>query len=174
MHVSVQKEELQATGADPAGLRTNTGFLPCHIHTLTPPPQGEEGKAAHTWGHQPIPPDSLGTAVMPATVKEIHKKGPEHIQSCQPYMVLTSTHFHSPKRDERKNKCVQACEHRRRSDRLQGRSWADRITCPGCGGGGSGTLAKPHIQSHFTPEPDRPSPWSQFLSQNDGPQEALM
>jgi hypothetical protein len=47
-HMLVQEEQ-QAIEADLAGLRTSTGFLSLHTHTLAPAPQGEEGKVCvHT------------------------------------------------------------------------------------------------------------------------------
>jgi hypothetical protein len=53
----------------------------------------------------------LGAAVTPAITKIIHREGLACIQSCQPYTEVTVTHCHSPKMDERKNKCTQAHVH---------------------------------------------------------------
>jgi hypothetical protein len=67
---------------------------------------------------------------MPAIAKAIHREGTASIQSYQPYMAATATHCHSPKKDERKNKCLQACVPGGKSDGSRGQAWADRITCP--------------------------------------------
>jgi hypothetical protein len=70
----------------------------CHTHALTLPPQGVEEKQTGTFMHRDAGP--WAQRGMPAIAKRIHRKGLAHIQSC-----------HSPKRDERKNKCMQVHVH---------------------------------------------------------------
>jgi hypothetical protein len=111
---------------------------PAATHTLpnsTPTRGGEKtNRCVCAQGCWPIVPNSLGAAVTPATDKIIHKTGPAHIQSHQPYTAATVTCHHSPKRDE-KNKCTQVHVHGRRGDRPQLGALADRVTCPRCGEG---------------------------------------
>jgi hypothetical protein len=100
-----QKEVQWTAGVDPVGLWTDMSLPLPHIHTNTTPKKGG-GESICIWGCPPIPPDSLDSAVIPTIAKAIHKKGPAHIQSCPPYMVVTATCNHSTKKDERINKCI--------------------------------------------------------------------
>jgi hypothetical protein len=43
-YVHMQEKEQPAAGEDQVGLRIDMGFLLCHMHSLTLPPQREEGK----------------------------------------------------------------------------------------------------------------------------------
>jgi hypothetical protein len=138
----------------PEEAKAPTGNCATHTHTLTLPQQREKGKqtGACAQGRQ-----LLGAAVTPAITKAIHIEGPiqraQHvIQSCQPYTVLTVLRPATtpPKRDERKNKRAQALVHGDRGDRLQGWTWADRTTHPGCGG--DGALRRPGSQPHLMPQ----------------------
>jgi hypothetical protein len=88
MLMHTQKEVQWTAGVDPVGLWTDMSLPLPHIHTNTTPTKGG-GESICTWGCPPILPDSLDSAVIPTIAKAIHKKGPAHIQSCPPYMVVT-------------------------------------------------------------------------------------
>jgi hypothetical protein len=150
-HICAREKDWRASGTDLVGLKTNTGLPPGHMHALTLPPQGEEGKV-HMLGCHPIQPDSLGTAVMPATAKAIHKKGQACIQS------------HQPLHQKGMRGKINACRHRYLGGGVtghRGRPGQKGSPVPGMEEGGS-ALPKPHTQPHFMPKPDQPSPCSLF------------
>jgi hypothetical protein len=83
----------------------------------------------------------LDTAGMPAIERT------QHILGHQPHVAMAAAHRHFPKVDERKNKCKQACVHRK-GVRATGRRMGSLI--PGVGGS-NGTLVKPGSQPHLSP-----------------------
>jgi hypothetical protein len=53
----------------------------CHTHALTHlSPMRGGGEITGPWGCWPVPPGSLGAAMMPAVAKAIHGKGPTQLQ----------------------------------------------------------------------------------------------